>query len=81
MSWLQGCLVAMTDALKKQEDARTQQTSTALMVIDTALSNNFQEFLGKSKKVATKSGLTNRKGYADGTAAGKDLHIGQKEIE
>ena len=80
-SWLNGCVSAINSALHEQEEKRTQQTSTALMVVSKKLDEASKiEFSGFRNVSLRSSGGMNSSAYAKGHNAGSKMGIGAKKL-
>jgi hypothetical protein len=80
-SWLDGVVRGIDDALYEQEQARTEQTSTALMVITTALTAAYQIRSSSFRRSGHSSNSGhNSSAYTSGHAVGKSISIGNKRI-
>lgn len=80
-SWLDGVVRGIDDALYEQEKARTQQTSTALMVITTALTAAYQIRSSHfSRGGGNSNSGHNSSAYSSGLQVGKNISIGSKRI-
>jgi hypothetical protein len=80
-SWLKGCLDAMRSALYAQEQSRTAEMSSALVVYNEDLASMWNQFSHGFRNISINhNNHYNGAGYKSGEAAGKTLHIGQKAI-
>jgi hypothetical protein len=72
----------MSNALSEAEEARSKETSTALMVIGEKLALAYKDFsVGFRNTNTAGHRMYNSLGYRQGAATGKNLRIGLKTLK
>lgn len=81
-SWLDGVLWGIHDALGAQEKKRTVETSTALMVIGSALEISYAQLSlsFRKKNTSSRGSGYNSDAFSAGKAVGSKIKIGSKKL-
>jgi hypothetical protein len=80
-SYLDGVVASINEALREHEQERTQETSTALMVVKKAVDIAYADYSRYFRSVGkTSSHSYNASAYSAGREVGKSINIGAKRI-
>ena len=81
-SWIEGCIVGMNEAVRKQEAERSREMSTALMVIDEKLVKAYRQFasVGFHNIRVKGSRAVSAAGYESGKQAGQGINLTAKPL-